>query len=196
MKIQYFGFVWLFISGFFFASVTEVFAISSGYQVGTFQVETKGSDGVIRMGSVAPIAQFRIQNQGKKDMVLDFLELKNYENADLTTSFSDWGLVMKDSVVPALWTVNRKNIRVQLLEPILIGRGDSIIVTVQAKLVLAKYGQAVRLGFRNKEDIGIKELSTNFYAELINPLPFKFRTQSLRMGGIYFFRQSRRTFRR
>jgi hypothetical protein len=175
--------------------VTTALSIS-GYQASQIVITAKGSDGNILMGRTAPVAQFLVQNRGDKNLALEYLNLKNYGNADLTESFGRWQVLINGQTVQAwIWT-ERKNIRMVFPEPVIIGRGDSVRIEIAAQLIGARTNRDVQLGLRRSDDIDLREINTGAYGKVITDTPIKFATQKLRPGGINIRRQSRRTFRR
>lgn len=168
----------------------------SSYQVSQVSVSSVGSDGTIFMGQKAPLAQFRLQNRGDKHLAFEYVELKNYGNADLTESFADWEILVNGQAVNTwVWT-ERKKIALMLPEPVIIGRGNTIKIELHAQLVWARKNRNVQLGLRRAEDIDLREINTDAYAEIVTDTNIKFAEQQLRPGGITFRRQSRRTYRR
>ena len=178
-----------------YCAPTQAISVSS-YQASQVVISSKGSDGTLQMGQRNNVAQFRIQNRGDKSLALEYLELKNYGNADLTESFDTWEMIINSQTIPAWTWSDQRSIAIMLPEPVIIGRGDSIIVQVQAQLILARNNKTVQLGLRRADDIDLREIHTNVYAEVLSEDNTKFTEHQLRPGGIYFRRTPRRTYRR
>ncbi len=136
------------------------------------------------MGQYAEFGKFRLENEGKKDLRLNYLKLKNYGTADLDESIENPALYQNGVMISSRAYMDRKDL-ILIIDDHLIRRGDSQIFSVKGQLIYAKNGEKIQLGIKNKEDIKAREPYSNFNAECISCEDTRLKTYTLSAGGLY-----------
>lgn len=178
---------------FVFLPSSQAQSTVSGFNPGSITIESQGSEGTIRMGSTAPLARFRLSNRTGQNLQLESLRLRNYGTARLSESFENLVITNNGQIVGRAVNVDRQYANFRF-ENLLVGRGDSLSLAVEGRLIYARTGRTVRLGIQYEEDVkAVLPSSPYFGVPCEDCRGTRFKTQRLRPGAVTINRGNFRT---
>ncbi len=154
----------------------------TSFDVTEVEFEMSGSTSKISMGRHAEIGKFRLVN-GNKNIQLRTIRFRNYGNSDLEKSFDNFVIQQNGRNISTQATVNKDYLTFDL-NNYFLGKGDSVMLSVQARLIYAKRNATVQLAIKGVEDFTATVQGTNFGARLTGFEGVKLKEHTLSPGGI------------
>ena len=139
----------------------------------------------IRVGRVAELAKIRLENNDRRNLVLEEITFRNYGNSDLDKALANFTVTVGGQYVPVETTANRNEIRVFFPEGLFIRGGDSPLLRIQATSAYARRGDTLQLGIRRNEDVLIRDVSSGFYVPVAFEEGIVFTEYELNPGSLY-----------
>lgn len=163
----------------------------SGQDFRAIDIQVQGSRSEVRVGQLAEVARFRVSNRTGRNLTFDSLRLRNFGNSDLTESFDNVFITTTTNEVLAdLVGADRKHWDWKFREGIELRRGDSISLSVKARLIRSRRGRNIQLGIRRVEDLLLIDNTTGFAVACNECEGLRFLEHRLDTGGIIIDRNS------
>lgn len=200
MKIFYFALSLLFLP--LSAVSAQTILDNAGAYI---EIQAQGSGGTIRMGQTGELGKFRLSNRSGKNIILNRLKLRNYGSAKFSEAFENLTVQNNGQIITSNVIAGRNDLTFQFDEA-LIGRGDSLVLSVVGRLIYAQSGDTVELGIRRDEDVSASILGLDYFSlECRDCASVRTNVKQLRPGGIYirstspyrsarYYGSSRRTY--
>lgn len=169
-----------------FIGSTVVAQDISGFEADFIELQTQGSGGTIGMGETAEIARFRLSNRADKAIALNRIRFRNYGTADLDESFENFQVQTNlGQRLPTQALADRNYVTFTFKE-VFVDRGDSVVLSIVARLIYAQSGETVELGIRREEDVQTSMVGLDYFSlECRACEGQKAPEKRLRAGGIY-----------
>jgi hypothetical protein len=160
----------------------------TNFDVSEVNFQSSGSESTIMMGRYAEIGKFRLFNDDKNSQ-LRTIRFRNYGDSDLEESFDSFSIQQNGREVASQIFVNGDYLTIQF-EDYFLGKGDSVMLSVRARLIYAQRNDSVQLGIKNAEDFVADVVGTEFNALLTGFKNVRLKKHILKAGGIMSGTQS------
>jgi len=166
--------------------------VNAQFDLGSVEVQVSGSSGTLDTGDFGEVGRFRVSNRTGRNVELESLRLRNYGTAELDESFDNVFLTTTTGErLAELVDASRRYWTWRFLPGTVLKRGDSLLISVKARLIYAERGDTeVQLGFRRLEDFAVKDIGSGFGVRCDNCEGIRLQPHRLDIGGLTISRSS------
>ncbi len=126
----------------------------SSFQTQELSFKPLGSNNArLRFGKDSRIGRFRIQNEGKKNIILKHLTLKNNGTAKLDETFNELELLNNTSEVVSISNVLTSKEVSFSFNDILLHGGEGLTFDIWGTVIGGRHGRTIELVLNNEEDL-------------------------------------------
>ncbi len=172
----------------------------SSYAVSELKLEPLGGGSNVTIYSGwQRLGRFRLENNGRKDITLQSLSLKNAGSADLDEVFSSLYLYNRGNrQISRESVVGRKNVQFifgdEYINGYVLEAGRSETLSVWGEVVVPRYGETVSLVLDNQSDLVGREVNSSYQVRSSGQ-DIQGRSYQIRPGGFQVSRGSSSSYR-